>query len=988
MLRIVFDESLDTAFGQSLPVPYIERIYVKSSQTNAYDDTVDGIEVEMSVYLPASDSEHKQPPHDLKNALGRLNVYVAYVIGEQENNHILNSEKNIFNYLYNYDPSTESGWELVSEFFRESAKIGTSEPDASGNEFISNRRNYEQLSFDDFELVDDEGIYDETTTQRYFVYKTTTTLKLAIASWSEIYTFDDLMDVTSSDYKKINVYSFCSPINWLEIQSESAGYDESEIQNYYLGKPELLNFITGDYTHEIVFDDGTLTDGEELSFIDSDNALYSDTPIYTTAGEYRDFVTRGEFVANIEAIASTVLGGEDDDPVESSAAQSAIAQSLTAIVDNYKNSVNLLKELNDYRRVFPDKSLAVYSTFRENLLAANKQAARGTRVFKVVSRSPKIIDSRIATAEVYEVPDPSPSTTDGSTINDYRIYNSTRDALITRYAYSSVITEGEESTFAWDSEDTICDYGYLWFDYEKAIRNDTVIASVFDIDKLEYFFGSALVNATLKLTQATLTKRIATDSILREVRQMTATLNSSQSNEKFNTYQCRLYSDHDSTTSSSWPEYNYDKVDVGMDGSEDYSYLCIRNIIGMPSAAKESDADVRNGYRMLCFYFQDYYDFSAAGDGTVFPSSEGGSTEYSQENYTLSIKCEDYSYLVYNTLADNFQAALRKLAEYSSYAEDTGNYNDYTGFFNQFFIDGVSEFYSEDPDNAPWLLAPMVFNIHRDLLLNTFEGDFDAVVEDSQKLSTNIAPESGNLEQLQVFIERMRDFYTEYYVPGTTTDAGTVFSVFANAYSEAFGYVADEPIEKTYYQEFPILPDIIYAGETYEDYVDDIETTAAYPVATSEWSAYGIPGDPDYDTSTLYSKEEIRSQIQSALIYITEFIDYLDTISTSDALFAREQLEYLLDPSLSSTYYQYATQGLGFAATLDPGGEGDFFKWLLSESTTASTLSLSSFTLINILEYIGHRVWSAANYSETEFGTSPQIIDFYDLLSVDDDYRP
>ena len=1017
MLRVAFQESLATAFGDLLPVPYINRVYIKSGLTNSYGDTVDGFGLDLSIYVPAVDEDALEPPDAIMAMLADLHVYGAYVVGEQENEDILNSGENIFNHLYNYDPDltilaeAEAGVAAASsspttaalvletlvetitleELLRESQTFTRETASDSGATVIINRRNYEQIEFSEFTLADSEGIYDEDSNQRYFVYSATIDLTLAISEdYGGVYTLDDLMDITSADYKKINVYVFCSTLDWFTVQASSSGFDESELQNTYLNKPELLNFMTGELAYEVAFDDGTITDGEELSFIDSEGKIYDGVPIYTVTGEYKKFSQRASLIASISGSATSAAS--DD------ANASAASQSLINILDNYSDSTNFLKELNEYRKVFPDKSSTtalggVYRSFRDVLISTNRQAGREETVFKVISRNPKVIDLRAEEAiEAYDRPDPTPSTTDGLTLNNYRIYKTRGDSLITRHAYSSVLASGEaDETFVWDPEDTICDYGYLWFDYEKALRNDTVISSVLNIDKLEAFFGSALVNATLKLNTATLTKRAASSNTLREVRQMVAQFISTPSNygNSFRIYNCGLKSDHDSTTSSSWPSWNYDKVDVGMGGSSDYSYLCVRNVVGMPSSNTESIAEVRDGYRMLCFYFQDYYNIDGASDGTVEPASSGGTllgnkAEYSQEHYTLSIACSDYSYLIYSTLRDGFQTDGRSLGEYYQYAEDTGNYNDYTGFFNQFFVDGIGEFYSEDASNAPWLRAPMIFNIHRDLLLNTFEGDLDAIVEDSQKISANIAPESGNLEQLEAFRTRYNDFFTNYYDEGV----GVVWNVFADAYTEAYGFVDDMPIEKTYYQEFPILPDIIYAGESAAEYSEEIETALAYPIEDSDWSSLSSSSEASYDTSTLYSREQIRTEINLKLPYILRFIDYLDTTSTTDAELVRSILYYLLTPSDLSTLYAYARKAEGAPTAVEEWYK--FFEAELSMPpgvTSSSDLEEDEWGFGNILEYMGKRIWPAANYAGSEFGTSPQITDFYDFLSVDDDYR-
>ena len=90
--------------GTKLPTPYIGKITIVSDATNSFnEETSDGIEVEVSVYLPAISYAK---PTSLVNQIKKTNIIVGFIIGNREIDEALNtyaSDSVIFNHLYKVD---------------------------------------------------------------------------------------------------------------------------------------------------------------------------------------------------------------------------------------------------------------------------------------------------------------------------------------------------------------------------------------------------------------------------------------------------------------------------------------------------------------------------------------------------------------------------------------------------------------------------------------------------------------------------------------------------------------------------------------------------------------------------------------------------------------------------------------------------------------------------------------------------------------------
>jgi len=161
------------------------------------------------------------------------------------------------------------------------------------------------------------------------------------------------------------------------------------------------------------------------------------------------------------------------------------------------------------------------------------------------------------------------------------------------------------------------------------------------------------------------------------------------------------------------------------------------------------------------FEFQDLYGWQLVEDDYTEPTGQ----EYEAQVYTEDNTLDIYTYLteIYTSAYESFYE------DYYTLADDTCSYNNTDSRFNQFFIDGIEATYVGNMAEAPWIQMPIVYNIHRDLLFNTFGGDMDLIFDNAKLLSQQISPRAGTLEALEGFKD-IADEINDYYTSGDIND--------------------------------------------------------------------------------------------------------------------------------------------------------------------------------------------------------------------------
>ncbi|HAI38070.1 MAG TPA: hypothetical protein DCM40_08095, partial [Maribacter sp.] len=105
MSRLVFDKiSSENNFGK----PYIERVYLvrgleSPNAPSTLTDTVDGIQIDITIYVSATGKTRDESPSAVLNTLSGTKIYAACVYGTEENNIIKQNSSEMFNYLVTHD---------------------------------------------------------------------------------------------------------------------------------------------------------------------------------------------------------------------------------------------------------------------------------------------------------------------------------------------------------------------------------------------------------------------------------------------------------------------------------------------------------------------------------------------------------------------------------------------------------------------------------------------------------------------------------------------------------------------------------------------------------------------------------------------------------------------------------------------------------------------------------------------------------------------
>tara|TARA_R110002110_G_scaffold151268_1_gene343375 strand:+ start:235 stop:1536 length:1302 start_codon:yes stop_codon:yes gene_type:complete len=193
---------------------------------------------------------------------------------------------------------------------------------------------------------------------------------------------------------------------------------------------------------------------------------------------------------------------------------------------------------------------------------------------------------------------------------------------------------------------------------------------------------------------------------------------------------------------------------TGYDGGDDYSYIAVRSINmagkdGLHSSVFDHD------YRLMAFEFQDYYNANI---------SEGAYNGPTGDKYEVTVQFSDNTAELAKALIQSYSDMMALLFEYTLEAYEDCNYGNVSEQFNPHFITAMTERYADDPNRAPWVQAPLIFAMHRDLLYDDFGGDKLKIAEYAASKSIQISPAAGTPSDIQDFyIESIEALWDEYY---------------------------------------------------------------------------------------------------------------------------------------------------------------------------------------------------------------------------------
>ena len=820
-----------------LPTVFIKKIYILD----------DSLQVNVSIYLRSINGS--EPTEVIDYVSSFLKFYYVHLFNVDDTNAIIDGSSPIY--------------EFCNSYFRVEAPVDDGEEiGAVETIYESSGHNYSTFEFDfsaptdSFYNQNDELVFEYSTL--FNVYPTDL---VPTISWVDAFDalrelFEDRDGVES--YLDFTLFTFASALG---VRGDGVlSLEEDDYEEAFIIKKILKNQNLGRITYEKVFLDGKINEDLITTYVyPGTDMVYNGEPIRSLGGTLYDdaSIDYESIIAQI-----TVLIGDSQ---LSSDDKSSIEMVLVT-----SSPATLLLNLNRLRQAWSSKSTATaagqfYERFSTLLYSLNRSVKTSGRVIQRLFTNPKLIEKRYVELDSY---DPE------SLISAQYSYDDS-EILYDEYLMDrSYFTDS-------DSRGYVLDNGYFFLDYEKIMQTQTNLSQIYNVDIVEKIFGTDFTNGMLKLDYTNLYRYIAVSSLIDPW--------TIEYNEEDYEYRSLIQTTYAAADESSgeidtaypgWPKpymamgweldvgdlYMQQSIGYPATGSGDYSFCNLRSInIAKDQGLYTSYFD--HDYRLMGFNFGDYYSWIRAAEYNGVDADEI-STDVGV--YKVQAHLEDKTLECIYALTSSYMASSTgSFYSYVDVAGDFCNYNNLNGYFNDFFVEKATEMFA---GSLPWEEAPLIYNIHLDMLLNTYNGSVEAIVEASRQTSVNISPANGTLEQLQDFAEKYEALYNDHYAPG-----GTIYDLVATLSDQTLSY-------STYLID---LPDIMSAPE----YDDTTEYAYVYFSSLINPQAYYTNFDTNYDATTLTGATLTLEELQQVLLDAAEeivsadeiYLEWIDLQSTTSA---------------------------------------------------------------------------------------------------------
>ena len=412
--------------------------------------------------------------------------------------------------------------------------------------------------------------------------------------------------------------------------------------------------------------------------------------------------------------------------------------SISYVSETQNRGVEFIVELDKIRNSFPSRTSTsplgiLYNRLKTIIFSANDALILGESLQKKIVPNTKLVDMRgiflVETPEWSRREEASyvPRVDDtGNIIYPYALME--RQQIETPKI--AELSTGESRLYDAGSGlkepnfDVTSIFGYFFFDYEKALHKKSNISQIYDVQKLLNIFGNNVLDTYFRFERTELRKFYGNNEFRRIV---------------------TAYADALPLTQLFVPSAP-DSVDrlvyYEPEGQQDFTEIPYV----VPRAFETVDG--LEDYRLIAFEFQDFE-----------PSTD---SEISGQSYRFNVFVDDNTLDFYEMLTDQFETQIQRLKEYLEFAEDFCSYNNIDNRFNDFFAQGVDEYFG---DRKPWQVVPKLYTIHVDLVRDRFSGIRSSMARYSEEQINLISPQNGTLEQLRDFTQTVEEFYNNYYSP-------------------------------------------------------------------------------------------------------------------------------------------------------------------------------------------------------------------------------
>lgn len=178
------------------------------------------------------------------------------------------------------------------------------------------------------------------------------------------------------------------------------------------------------------------------------------------------------------------------------------------------------------------------------------------------------------------------------------------------------------------------------------------------------------------------------------------------------------------------------------------------------------------GYRLACFELNDYENFD---------NEMAESASRLNRKIEIEINIVDNTMLFYDFfIKDRIQTIRTALKKYKDFADDFCSYNNLDGRFNDFFISAIK---NEFEAPYPWEEAPLFYNLFQQMINASYNDrgvrrreatliDIESTKKRVLEEITLISPNTGTLEDLEIFYDQFDTFIKENLTKGNGLDRG------------------------------------------------------------------------------------------------------------------------------------------------------------------------------------------------------------------------
>jgi len=378
---------------------------------------------------------------------------------------------------------------------------------------------------------------------------------------------------------------------------------------------------------------------------------------------------------------------------------------------------------------------------------------------------------------------------------------------------------------------------------------------------------------------------------------------------------------------------HYNNLDEALDGT-----------MGDLAAAR-----VLDGYRLMAFKFEDAMDDDVAYYNTQNIDSilrlellrASNNLNEPRTCYSVTIEVEDQTQLTYDNLVEYVSDVYNEFVEYYDYAVEACSHNNILNEFNQFFIDQINNLYP----GKIWTKAVYVAQALSEVIFKPGIAFNESLFQENVLEQTlKIAPETGNLSQLTVFADSFKRLVA-YLRIDEITEIGSTVATPAKRMKDMFSYhPSGTGFARTikFYNEKPI------------------------------WEP--IAGDISPDDIPLSSLTEVGSYAQSTPKFAVQR-DFIDPVSTlSEVPVGETSGEFVLGSLFNDSYYLIRPTA-DIAAFMDEYGD-----------TAIDSVAIAA----KVLELVFYpRTRRVPNLFEGSFGTGAMkanpLLVFYNMKDYVDD---